>query len=135
MCGCKQHISLEVLSVSITINTNKDFLLTKFEGCTLSCRLIFTPSTYCPSAKCLRDIIKDFFFRNVTSLGLSNFFMMFSSTDLYWPWMKNICSVSNQSAEESTLIPALDHMHGNLHKGPCRASLSQNMRRHKCFAL
>lgn len=40
--------------------------------------------------------------------------MMFSSTDRYWPWMKNICSVSNQSAEESTLIPALGHMHGKL---------------------
>ena len=52
--------------------------------------------------------------------------MMFSSTDWYWPSMKNICGVSNQSAEESTLIPALGHMHGKLQKGPCRVSLSQN---------
>ena len=52
--------------------------------------------------------------------------MMFSSTDWFWPWMKNICSVSSQSAEESTLIPALGQMHGKLHKWPCRVSLSQN---------
>ena len=44
----------------------------------------------------------------------------------YWPWMKNICIVSNQSAEESTLIPALGQMHGNLVKWTCRVSLSQN---------
>ena len=51
---------------------------------------------------------------------------MFSSTDWFWPWMKNICSVSSQSAEESTLIPALGQMHGKLHKWPCRVSWSQN---------
>lgn len=38
----------------------------------------------------------------------------------YWPWMKNICTVSNQSAKESTLIPALGQLHGKLHKWTCR---------------
>lgn len=39
--------------------------------------------------------------------------------------MKNICTVSNQSAKESTLIPALGQLHGKLHKWTCRVSLSQ----------
>ena len=43
----------------------------------------------------------------------------------YWPWMKNICTVSNQSAKESTLIPALGQLHWKLHKWTCRVSLSQ----------
>lgn len=38
----------------------------------------------------------------------------------YWPWMKNICTVSNQFAKESTLIPALGQLHGKLHKWTCR---------------
>ena len=44
----------------------------------------------------------------------------------YWPWMKNVCIVPNQSAEESTLIPAWGQMHGKVHKWTCRVSLAQN---------